>query len=181
MDVNGIDLEASSSPSVGAHINELAGDSTRAQAGRYTQDFPQARGLLSQPDTFGSSMAYGDKATSDAIRQRSGLQPYLRQENQLKLDMLKNAGSDRLRALSAATTAASEEVQLNKQKSLLRWQIDQANKKARGAVLGNVLGIVGGVVGGVAGAYAGGPAGAVAGAGAGASLGQGAGNAMGSS
>lgn len=179
MDVNGIDLEASSNPSISAHMNELASDNTQNQANRYTQDFSQAKGLLTQPEHFSSSLAYGDKATSDAIRQRSGLQPYLRQESQLKLDAVKNASSDRLRALSAATTAASQEVAMNKQKALLRWQVDQANKKARGAVLGHVLGIVGAVGGAIVGTYAAPGAGTAVGASAGAALGEGAGNAIG--
>lgn len=177
MDLSGVNLEPTADPNITAHTNELVHQNSGDIANQYGSGINQARGLLNAPENFNASLGYGDKATTAAIRSRYSM-PYQREENQLKLDNLKNAQSDHLRSLQVASQAAGQEVENNKQKAILKWKIDQANKKARGAVLGSILGIVGGVAGGVLGSGAG-PAGTVAGAGAGMSLGEGVGNAIG--
>lgn len=170
MDVAGQNMDDYADPSITANVNEQVGQSNAGIARNYEGGIDQARGLLSQPEHFNSQLAYGDKATTDAIRSRFS-QPYMREEHKLKTDIMMNASQDHIRNLQSASHAAGQEVEANRQKAILRWKIEQSNKRARGAVLGNVLGIVGGVVGG---AYSGGAA-----AGAGYAAGQGVGNAVG--
>ncbi len=165
-------LNSTSSRELGQQIGDLTHQSNANVAGQYGSGFTEARGLLNPATNPGQGLAYGDQATSDAIRSRSN-QAYTRKEHDIKTDILKNASHDHLAALQVASHAAGEEVEQNRQKELLRWKIDQQNKKARGAVLGTVLGITGGVVAGI---YTGG-----AGAGAGYAAGQGIGQAVGSS
>ena len=166
-------LDPRSDPSLTSFSREQVGQSNQDVANNYGQGAMAAgRGLLNAPNNMNSSLNYGDQATTAAIRSRTN-QQYTQSENGLKLDVMKNAQADHIRNLQSATAMAGQEVEQNRQKALLKWKIDQANKKARGAVVGNVLGIVGGVVG----AYAGGPAGA----GAGYAVGSGAGQAIGSS
>ncbi len=176
MDLNGYNVDSASSPAIDANVNGLVHQSNADLGNQYLSHTSEARGLLNQPNNFSSNLGYGDAATSEAIRSRAS-QPYLRQEGQLKLDVMQNAASDHIRQLQVASQAAGQEVEDNRQKAILRWKVDQANKKARGAVLGNVLGIVGGVVAGV---YTAGT-GAAAGAAAGYAAGQGIGNAVGGS
>lgn len=174
MNINGQSLEQTSDPSITANIHSQVGQTNQGIANSYDSGASEARGLLtSGGNSFNSGLGYSDKATSDAIRARYMPQANLKAQ-ELSLENLKNAQSDHLRNLQVATQAAGEEVQLNKQKALLKWQVEQQNKKARGAVLGTTLGIVGGVVGAV---YGGGAPGAMAGY----SAGSGVGNAIGSS
>lgn len=173
MDLNGYNVDSSSSPAIEANVNGLVGQSNADVAHQYGQHTSEARGLLNQGENFNSRLGgYGDKATTDAIRSRYSM-PYNREEKRLKLDIMQNAATDHIRNLQVASQAAGQEVEDNRQKAILRWKVEQANKKARGAVLGNVLGIVGGVVAGI---YSGGT-----GAAAGYAAGQGAGNAIGGS
>jgi hypothetical protein len=172
MEINGQDLEYESNEALRDTIAQQTQRSNQDLANTYNSGISEGRGLLNSQDGFDSSVSYGNKAEADAIRSRY-MPSYKRAETSLKIDNMKNAQSDQIRHLAIASQAAAQEVEINKQKTLLKWKIDQANKKARGAVLGNVLGIVGGVVGGIYG----GPAGAMAGYGAG----QGIGNAAGSS
>lgn len=172
MEINGQSLEPTADKSITASIDRQVGQSNADIAANYSSGNSQARGLLNSNDNFNNNLAYGSNAESDAIKSRY-MPQYNLQEKQLNLDNLKNAQTDHLRGLQVATQAASEEVQLNKQKALLKWQIEQQNKKARGAILGTTLGIVGGVVGTIYGGPAGGAAGYAAG--------QGVGNAVGSS
>ncbi len=172
-DTSPLAFEATASPAIAANVNQYAGQTNQGIANSYTQGGESAaRGLLNAPSNFNSGLSYGDQATSAAIKAR-----YLPQQNmaqsELKIDAMKNADADHLRNLQTATQAAGQEVEMNKQKAILKWKIDQQNKKARGAILGTTLGIVGGVVGGI---YSGGT-----GAAAGYAAGQGVGNAVGSS
>ncbi len=164
-------LAATSDPTISANIASRAGQTNAQVANSYAAPAQEAsRGLLNSHDNFNNGLSYGDQATSAAIKSR-----YLPQQNQaanqLKIDTMKNADADHIRNLQTATAAAGQEVELNKQKALLKWKIDQADKKARGAILGTTLGIVGGVVAGV---YTGGT-GAAAGYAAGQGIGQAAG------
>lgn len=166
-------------PSLAAFANEQVRQTNQDIAHSYgDQAVSTARGLLNAPDNFNSGLSYGDHATSEAIKSRYQ-QKYMQGENQLRTDIMKNAQSDHLRNLQVATDAAGKEVELNKQKALLKWKIDQANKHARGAIVGQTLGIVGAVVGAVAGGYATAGTGAVAGGAAGYQAGQGLGQAIG--
>lgn len=177
MDLNGYNVDSSADPAITANVNEQVGQSNQDVASRYNGGIPQARGLLSSGGDSGG-LAYGDHATSAAIRSRYSM-PYMREENQLKLDNMRNAATDHLRNLTVASQAAGQEVEDNRQKAILKWKVDQANRKARGAVLGSVLGIIGGVAGGVGAGMASGGAAAPAGAMGGYALGQGAGNMIG--
>lgn len=161
----------SSAPSITANVGQQVGESNRDVSNTYNAGTSAAKGLLNSPSNFNSGLSYGDSATSAAIKSRYTQQSNVA-SNQLSIDTMKQASSDHLRNLQTATAAAGQEVEQNKQKALLKWSIDQANKKARGAILGTTLGIVGGVVGGI---YSGG-----AGAGAGYAVGSGVGNAIGS-
>ncbi len=148
MDIGNIN--SSSDPNIAASINEQVGHSNQNIADSYTQGGSAAgRGLLNSPgtDKFNSGLSFGDQATTTAIKSRYN-QQYDRGESALKLEALRGAQADHLRNLSVATQAAGQEVEMNKQKAILRWKIEQQNKKARGAILGTTLGIVGGVVAG---------------------------------
>ena len=166
-------LKETHDPSLAAFSNQQVGQSNQDVANSYGQGAMSAgRGLLNAPSNTNSSLSYGDQATTSAIQSRYQ-QKYTQNENALKLDVMKNAQNDHIRNLQSATAMAGQEVEQNRQKALLKWKIDQANKKARGAIVGETLGIVGGVVGGIYG----GPAGA----GAGYAAGSGIGNAVGGS
>lgn len=179
MDLNGYNVDSTATPAIGAHISELGSETNAGIASQYGSGIPTARGLLNSDSGLSSSMAYGDKATSDAIKARYSM-PYMRKENELRVDVMKNASADHIRNLQVASMAAGQEVEQNRQKAILKWKVEQANKRARGAVYGSVLGIVGGIAGGVAGGMAGGGApGAMVGIGAGQALGSGVGQAIG--
>lgn len=137
-------LKETHDPSLAAFSNEQVGQTNQAIANNYGGAAMAAgRGLLNTPNPTNSSLSYGDQATTSAIQSRYQ-QKYNQGEAQLKTDIMKSAESDHVRNLQVATDAAGKEVELNKQKALLKWKIDQANKKARGAVVGEVLGIVAG-------------------------------------
>lgn len=177
MDVNGQNLDPTSTGAITATVDKQAGLTNQGLANEYMSSAPQAKGLL-KDDNFNSGLSYGDSAMSKAIKQR--YQPdFDRSQRQLKLDAVQGAQSDHIRNLNVATQAAGQEVEMNKQRALLKWKIEQANKQARGAVLGQVLGITGAVVGAVAGAFTGGAA-SVPLAAAGYAAGSGLGNAVGS-
>ena len=172
MDLNPTNIQQEASPSITANINQNVGE-TNSQVQQSYEAPAQAasRGLLGVQNNMNQGLSYGDQATTAAIKSRYNGQNVFAQ-NQLNIDTMKAADADHLRNLGAATQAASQEVELNRQKAILQWNIDQQNKKARGQILGTTLGIVGGVVGGV---YGG-----AAGAGAGYAVGSGVGNAVGS-
>lgn len=139
-------LDPTASAAIGGRVEELNRQSTNDIQNQYGSGMGQARGLISQPDNFGSQLSYGDRATSDAIRSRYN-KGYEREERQLRLENLRNASNDKIRNLQVASSAAAQEVEMNKQKAILKERIEQANKRARGAVIGTVLGIVGGGAG----------------------------------
>ncbi len=173
MDINGNSLDSTSDPSIGANIASQASQTNQGLANSYSQGAESAgRGLLNSSDNFDKGLSFGDKAQTAAIQSRY-TQSYNRGESALSLESLKNAQADHIRNLGVATQAAGQEVEMNRQKAILRWKIEQENKKARGAILGTTLGIVGGVVAGI---YSGGT-----GAAAGYAAGNAAGNAIGSS
>ena len=168
MDVDGYNVDSTSDPSITANVNHQVGQTTQGIANSYTHGAESAgRGLLNSSDNFNNGLSFGDKAQTAAIQSRY-TQGYNRGESALNLEAIKNAQADHIRNLGVATQAAGQEVELNKQKAILRWKIEQQNKKARGAILGTTLGIVGGVVAGI---YSGGT-GAVAGYAAGNAAGQ---------
>ena len=170
MDVNGQNLDPTATPAITEHVGSLGNNQSVASS--YNSGLSTGRGLLGQSDSFNSQLGYGNQAETQAIRNRYAGN-YGLKENELRIENVRNASDDNVHNLMAATQAASAEVQLNKQKSLLAWQIDQANRRARGQVLGTVLGITGGVIGGVVGGGAGGAmAGYAAGSGIGNAYGQ---------
>ncbi len=172
MDIDGNSLESSADPNITASINEQAHQTNQGLANSYTQPAQAAgRGLLNSHDNFNNSLSFGDRATTTAIKSRYD-QTYGRGESALSLESLKNAQSDHIRNLSVATQAAGQEVEMNKQKAILKWKIEQQNKKARGAILGTTLGIVGGVVAGIYSGGTGAAAGYAAGTAAGTAIGE---------
>ncbi len=146
MEINGQSLDSTSDPSITHSVNRQVGMSNADVATDYGKGSEGARGLLTQPSHFNSGLSYGDQATSDAIRARY-MPQFNRQQSELKLENIKNAASDHIRNLQVATDAAGQEVEMNKQKAMLKWKIEQQNRAARGAILGTTLGIIGGVVG----------------------------------
>lgn len=178
MDINGISLEPTADPHITSHVNELNSYTGNDLGQNYLSDKPQARGLLGADSSFDKSLGYGDDGTMKAIQSKYA-QKYNLGERQLDLNTMRQADADHLLALNSAAGLANQEVLQNQQKALLRYEIEQANKRAKGQILGQVLGITGGIVGGVAGAYSGtGPAGVAVGASAGYNLGSGAGQTM---
>lgn len=163
------DLDYTSSPALGQALTNLGG-SNADLAKKYSAGSGEARGLLMNAPDSNSGLSYGDRAISDAIKSRS-MREFNTSQNRLELETMKSAQTDHLRNLQVATQAASQEVEQNKQKAILRWKIDQANKASRGQVLGTTLGIVGGVVGAVYGGPAGAAAGYAAGSGVGSAVG----------
>lgn len=164
------DTQSTHSQDLANVINEQVGQTNAGIAKGYTSGNAEARGLLAQPENFNQGLSFGDRATSDAIKGKY-MQSYAHKESQLNNKMLQSADQDHVRKLQNAANMAGEEVELNKQKEILRHKKAQAARAARGAVLGQVLGITAGVVAGV---YTGG-----AGAGAGYMAGNAAGNAIG--
>ncbi len=171
MEVNGVNLDSTSSQEISGIVKDQ-NRSNQSIANQYTQGAEQGRGLLTQDNNFNQGLAYGSNPMSHAIKSRY-IQDYNLKERELKSAAIKNASADHIKNLNAVTQMASEEVMQNRQKEMLKNEIDQQNKRARGAVVGNVLGIVGGVVGGIYGGAAGAQAGYAGG--------QGVGNAVGSS
>lgn len=157
MNINGQSLDSTVTPSITQNIDNQASHSNQQIADSYGSG-GAGRGLLNAPNNFDNHLNFGNRAQTDAIRQRY-MPEFDRSEKQLSLDNLKGAQMDHLRNLQVATQAASQEVVMNREKALMKDRIEKANRAARGQVLGSVLGIVGGVVGGVYG----GPAGAAAG------------------
>lgn len=151
-------------------------------AENYSSGNAAARGLLNAPVQTNSNLAYGDQAMSRAIQSKY-MNQFNRDQNQLNTSIMKNASADHIRNLQVATQSASQEVEMNKQKQLLAFKIREANRRARGSIIGNTLGIVGTVAGAVVGGmYSGGlgtTAGAAAGGAAGNALGSGIGRMIG--
>lgn len=168
MEIEGQSLEASADPNIAANVNEYGRGSNQSLADSFSSG--AGRGLLSSRNNFDQDTGFGHSAEMDAIRGRY-MPQFDRQEKQLKLDNLKAAGMDRIRNLQVATEAAGQEVQMNKQKTILKDKIEKAQRAARGAVLGHVLGIVGGVVAGYFTAGTGAAAGFAAGEAAGQAIG----------
>jgi len=142
MEIGGMSLDATSSPEMAA----LAKEGKRSNADisqNYMQDTGKARGLLDAPDTSNQKMAYSNPM-STAIKNRYS-NDFNFQSKQLNNRILRAASEDNIRNLAATTQAATQEVLQNRQKEMLRNEIDQANKRARGQVLGTVLGITGGI------------------------------------
>lgn len=176
MEINGISLDPYASPELTNYIGEQSNENRGNVASNYLQGTQTTKGLLDQPvaqNSLDKSLSYGDQATGAAIRSRYS-QPYNRSMNELKTDYLKYADADHLKNLQASASLANTEVEQNRQKEMLKYQIEQANKRARGAIVGTVLGIVGGGVGLLV--TQGNPAGGMAGY----SAGQGLGNLYGS-
>jgi len=172
MEVNGINLDPTATAGITDTIGTQSRQTNQSVANDYTSEGKRAgRGLLTQEDSFNKGLAY-DNPMSTAIKKRY-MGDYNLKENELSNRMLRSASEDRIRSLHSASQMAAEEVQQNKQKEMLRNEIDQANKRARGAVLGNVLGIVGGIVGGIYGGAGGAQAGYAAGSGIGQAAGEG--------
>lgn len=170
MDYNNLDLTSTNSAALSGLINENNATNANKLSQNYSSGISEGRGLLNRPDTINKSLSYGDNATSNAIRSKYSHQ-YELSARELSTKTMAQAHSDQIKKLTVASQLADQEVQMNKDKALLRDKKKQADRKARGAVLGHVLGIVGGVV---AGAYTMGtaaPAGFMAGEAAGNAIG----------
>lgn len=177
--VEGASLLATNDPSIQSNISQQTGMTNQGLANNYSAGNTQAQGLLNSANpSFDKGLDYGDSALTSAIQNRYS-QGFNQSQQRLNTSIMQNADADHLQNLTVATQAAGQEVELNRQKALLAWKIDQANKKARGQILGTTLGIVGAVGGAVIGAYAGGGVGAVPGAAAGFQLGNAAGQGLG--
>jgi hypothetical protein len=176
--VEGYNLNPTSDPNISAGIQNQTSYSNQDLANQYGSGNAQATGLLNSANpSFDRNLDYGNQALTSAIQSRYS-QGFNQNMARLNTSILQNADADHLMNLNAATQAASQEVELNRQKALLAWKIDQQNKKARGQILGTTLGIVGGIGGAVAGSFAGG-VGAGPGAMAGYALGSGVGQSIG--
>jgi hypothetical protein len=172
MDVNDIGgTNSSYSTQIADLVHQGTSQSAQDMAGQYTSGNSEARGLLKDPGNTNRQLAFDDHAMGDAIRSKY-TQNYAHKESQLNNKMLQSADQDHIRQLNVAANMAGEEVEQNRQKEMLRWKMQQANRAQRGQVLGHVLGITGAVVAGI---YTGG-----AGAAAGLAAGEAAGNAIGS-
>lgn len=154
---------------------EARADSAALRLQDYTSGTQSARGLLNDAGSLERSLSY-QNPTLSAIKQKYGSSEFGRESKRLRLDMFRNAQEDNLRKVQVANELASQEIEINRQKEMLRRQRKAASKAARGQLIGSALGIIGAG----AGMYLGGPgAGRVAGAMIGQSVGQGAGAAMG--
>jgi hypothetical protein len=154
---------------------EARADSAQGRFEGYTGGSASARGLLSDSGGLDRSLSY-DNPTLSAIKQKYGASEFGRENKRLNLSMFRAAQEDNLRKVQVANELAGQEIEINRQKEMLRRQRKAASKAARGQLIGTALGIVGMGVG----AYMGGPgAGRLAGAMVGNAVGQGAGAAMG--
>lgn len=175
------DVQETSSPIIQALGSEARNETAESMAKQYGGGTENARGLLNQGgNSFNSGLSYGDKAMSSAIRGKY-MGDFNRNAHKVNLNNLRNADEDHIRKLSVASELANQEVEMNRQKEILKHKMKQAKKQQRGALIGSVLGIVGGVAGGVAGSMAAPGVGTGAGAMAGSALGSGLGQAIGGS
>lgn len=171
--IEGASLLPTNDPSISSNVATQTGTSNQDYAANYGSGNSTARGLLNGANpSFDQNLDFGNQAQTQAIQGRYS-QPYYRGEAQLSTNIVAAADADHLHNLQVATDAAGQEVELNRQKALMAWKIDQANKRARGQILGTTLGIVGGVVGGIYGGAGGATAGYAAGSGVGQAAGQG--------
>ena len=147
---------------------------------KYNSGAPQVAGLMNQPDNYSQKLGGADNAQLNAIKSKYD-QKFGQDQSRLNLTLMKQANEDHLRKVQIANQMANQEMEINRQKEMLRQQRKAAKRQARGAMIGNVLGIVGAVGGGLAGGLGTGgtPMGAIAGASVGNSLGQAAGGAIG--
>lgn len=144
-----------------------AGQTSQGRASEFMAPAKQAgRGLLNQDDTFNKGLSYGDSATIDAIRSKYKAD-YNRAEKKISHDTLLKADESRLRSLQVTSDLAGKEVEMNRQKEILKWKQKQAKRQAKAALVGSVLGLTGAA----AGAAIGGPAGAMVGMSAGTAAG----------
>lgn len=181
MGVNMDDVQEGHSQAVGAVGTEARAQTADSMAKQYGAGTENARGLLNQGgNTFNEGLSYGDKAMSSAIRGKY-MGEFNRNAHKVNLNNLRNADEDHIRKLSVASELANQEVEMNRQKEILKHKMKQAKKQQRGAMIGQVLGIVGAVGGGVAGNIAAPGVGTAPGAMAGQAIGSGLGQAIGGS
>lgn len=155
--------------------NNSTSESTLASNNRGTEG---AKGLLT-PDA-GFNQQAGMTPMSEAIQSKFQ-RTYGVQNQALQHQEARQADAQYFDKVAHAQDMVTQEMKMNYQKRMEKYQQDLARKRARGAVVGQVLGVVGAVVGGVvAGVYSGGTA-AAAGATAGYAGGQALGNAIGGS
>lgn len=124
-------------------------------------------GLLNQGDNLNQNLSFGDNALSSAIRSKYS-KPFQVQQQGLQNKMQLDAKNTHFEKLLTAQQMASQEVQLNFQKEMIKYKQKMAKRQQRQQLVGSVLGLTGAVAGGVMG----GPAGAVGGSAAGGAAGQ---------
>jgi len=163
----GPELEHRENPAVSGLLKESQGETAADRLNTYKQAGREAKGLLNADSSFNTGLSYRSPQT-DAIRSKY-LGEFNKAQERVDLDLSKSATNDHVKKLAIATDLANQEIQINRQKAMMRSRIKRANKQARAQTIGAVLGIVGAG----AGAFFGGPSGAVGGG----MVGQGIGNA----
>lgn len=160
------DLSPMISSEISGYGNEARQGSIDKNYSNYSQGLSQGRGLMDNVGNFSERLGSATPEAS-AIRAKYD-QDFGKEQKRISLGMMRQAQEDNIKKLQAANQMADQEMEINRQKELLKWQRKQAKKAARGQLVGNVLGIVGAV----GGAVVGGAPGAMVGY----SVGQGAGN-----
>lgn len=166
-------------PMVSKEISDFGREARAGSADQsfrnYSQGNANAAGLMNDSGGFDRGLGSSNPELS-AIKSKYGGQ-FGREQKRLNLNLLKQGEEDNLRKIQIANQMASEEMAINRQKELLRWQRKQAKKAARGQMIGSILGIVGAgagmAMGGEGGRAAGGMVGYSVGSGVGAVAGGG--------
>lgn len=160
----GPELQERNDPAVSGFLKEAQGTSADQRLSTYKDAARGSSGLIQSDNQFNKSL--GMNPQTDAIRSKY-MGEFNKAQDRQDLELSKSSTQDHLKKLAIASDLASQEIQLNQQKAMLRAKIKRANKQARAQTIGAVLGIVGTGVG----AFYGGPSGAVGGGMLGQSLG----------
>jgi hypothetical protein len=167
-------------PMVSKEISDFGKEAREGSAGERVREYSQgsrfASGLLDQPSSFERGLGGAPASPELSAIKAKYNQEFGQSQRRLNLNVMKQGEEDNLRKIQIANQMAAEEMEINRQKELLRWQRKQAKRAARGQMIGSVLGIVGAG----AGMAIGGPGGRAAGGMVGYSVGSGVGNIAGS-
>lgn len=120
---------------------EARAGSAQSSFQNYNQGSQNASGLMNDSGSFDRGLASQNPEMS-AIKQKYNTD-FGRNQKRLSLSLMKQGEEDHLRKVQIANQMASEEMQINQQKEMLKWQRKQAKKMARAQTIGSVLGIVG--------------------------------------
>lgn len=168
------------SPMISKEISDLGADARAGSAQQLYKDYTgeanqAASGLMADTSTerFNAGLGGNNDPTLSAIKNKYNKQ-FSHNQQRLSLGAMRDAEEDNLRKIQVANQLADQEMEMNRQKEMLKQQMKKAKRAARSATIGNILGVAGA---GAGFAFGGGPAGAAVGMGSGQAIGNMAGQA----